>query len=247
MFFFDKTIDRRGCVGYGKNAEDGIFMNQIKISASILASNFMQMGNEVDAVINGGSDWIHVDVMDGVFVPNITLGVPFVEGLKKITSAPLDVHLMIVQPERHIASFIEAGAETVTVHVENNANIHSTLSEIHRLGAKPAVALNPGTPAEMIEPLLPFVDMVLVMTVNPGFGGQKFIPQTLSKIRTIRNWIKDGRFDVDIQVDGGINEETVRLCSEAGANVFVAGTSIFRNPVGYGRAIRSLRNAASLK
>ena len=219
-------------------------MKSIKLSASILAANFMQMGNEVDAAINGGADWIHVDVMDGVFVPNITLGIPFVEGVKKISSAPLDVHLMIVQPERHAAAFIEAGAEILTVHCENNPNIHSILTEIQRLGAKPAVALNPGTPAEMVEPLLPFVDMVLVMTVNPGFGGQKFISHTLKKIRTIRNWIDEARLKVDIQVDGGINEETIRLCSEAGANIFVAGTSIFRNPVGYGRAVRSLREAA---
>lgn len=204
----------------------------------------MQLGNEVDAVVNGGADWVHVDVMDGSFVPNITIGVPVVEGLKKISAAPLDVHLMILQPERHISSFIEAGADILSVHVENNQNIHSTLTEIRRLGAKPSIVLNPGTPAEMIEPLLPFVDMVLVMTVNPGFGGQKFIPQTLKKIRVIRNWIDEARLDVDIEVDGGINEESIRLCSEAGANVFVAGTSIFRNPVGYGRAVRSLREAA---
>ncbi len=204
----------------------------------------MQLGNEVDAVVNGGADWVHVDVMDGSFVPNITIGVPVVEGLKKISAAPLDVHLMIIQPERHIHSFIEAGADIVSVHVENNQNIHSTLTEIRRLGAKPSIVLNPGTPAGMIEPLLPFVDMVLVMTVNPGFGGQKFIPQTLKKIRVIRNWIDEARLDVDIEVDGGINEESIRLCSEAGANVFVAGTSIFRNPVGYGRAVRSLREAA---
>lgn len=204
----------------------------------------MQLGNEVDAVVNGGADWVHVDVMDGSFVPNITIGVPVVEGLKKISAAPLDVHLMILQPERHISSFIEAGADILSVHVENNQNIHSTLTEIRRLGAKPSIVLNPGTPAGMIEPLLPFVDMVLVMTVNPGFGGQKFIPQTLKKIRVIRNWIDEARLDVDIEVDGGINEESIRLCSEAGANVFVAGTSIFRNPVGYGRAVRSLREAA---
>lgn len=219
-------------------------MKPVKLSASILASNFMQLGNEVDAVVNGGADWVHVDVMDGSFVPNITIGVPVVEGLKKISAAPLDVHLMILQPERHISSFIEAGADILSVHVENNQNIHSTLTEIRRLGAKPSIVLNPGTPAGMIEPLLPFVDMVLVMTVNPGFGGQKFIPQTLKKIRVIRNWIDEARLDVDIEVDGGINEESIRLCSEAGANVFVAGTSIFRNPVGYGRAVRSLREAA---
>ena len=145
-------------------------MKPVKLSASILASNFMQLGNEVDAVVNGGADWVHVDVMDGSFVPNITIGVPVVERLKKISAAPLDVHLMIIQPERYIHSFIEAGADIVSVHVENNQDIHSTLTEIRRLGAKPSIVLNPGTPAGMIEPLLPFVDMVLVMTVNPNFA-----------------------------------------------------------------------------
>lgn len=221
-------------------------MRKVKLSSSILASNFMQMGNEIDAVVNGGVDYVHVDVMDGVFVPNITLGIPFVEGLNKISSVPLDVHLMIVQPERHIEAFVKAGADILSVHVEGNPNIHSTLMEIRRLGAKPSIVLNPGTPASAIEPLLPFVDMVLVMTVNPGFGGQKFIPQMLKKIRTIKGWIDENRYDVDIEVDGGITEETIRLCVDAGANVFVAGTSIFRNPVGYARAMRSLRDAAKL-
>ena len=185
--------------------------NEIIVSASILASDFMRMGEEVQAVAASGTDWIHVDVMDGVFVPNLTLGFPFIEGIRKITTLPLDVHLMIIQPEKHIERFIEAGADILTVHCENNPNIHSTLLNIRKMGASPAIALNPGTPAEMVEPLLPFLDMVLVMTVNPGFGGQEFIPEMLEKMRKIRKWIDEKQLNVRIQVDGGINHETAGL------------------------------------
>ncbi|HOG61336.1 MAG TPA: ribulose-phosphate 3-epimerase [Flexilinea sp.] len=216
--------------------------NEIIVSASILASDFMRMGEEVQAVAASGTDWIHVDVMDGVFVPNLTLGFPFIEGIRKITTLPLDVHLMIIQPEKHIERFIEAGADILTVHCENNPNIHSTLLNIRKMGASPAIALNPGTPAEMVEPLLPFLDMVLVMTVNPGFGGQEFIPEMLEKMRKIRKWIDEKQLNVRIQVDGGINHETAGQCFAAGADTFVAGTSIFRNSKGYAAGIRELKN-----
>ncbi len=216
----------------------------IIISASLLAADFMQAGNEAKAVIAAGTNWIHIDVMDGVFVPNITVGIPFVEALKPISTVPLDVHLMIVHPENHIRQFAEAGADILTVHCENNANIHSMLMEIRKQGVSPAITINPGTPAVMVEPLLTMVDMILVMTVNPGFGGQKFIPETLSKIRQIRKWRDERNLNLNIQVDGGINEETARQCFEAGANVFVAGTSIFKYPSGYAAGIQALRNAA---
>ncbi|MHC1771990.1 MAG: ribulose-phosphate 3-epimerase [Flexilinea sp.] len=213
------------------------------ISASLLAADFMQAGNEAKAVTAAGTDWIHIDVMDGVFVPNITVGIPFVEALKPVSTVPLDVHLMIVHPEDHIRQFAEAGADILTVHCENNANIHSTLMEIRKYGVSPAITINPGTPTMMIEPLLSMVDMVLVMTVNPGFGGQKFIPETLSKIRQIRKWSDERNLNLNIQVDGGINEETAGRCCESGANVFVAGTSIFKYPSGYAAGIQALRNA----
>ncbi len=216
--------------------------NEIIVSASILASDFMRMGEEVQAVAASGTDWIHVDVMDGVFVPNLTLGFPFIEGIRKITTLPLDVHLMIIQPEKHIERFIEAGADILTVHCENNPNIHSTLLNIRKMGASPAIALNPGTPAEMVEPLLPFLDMVLVMTVNPGFGGQEFIPEMLEKMQKIRKWIDEKQLNVRIQVDGGINHETAGQCFAAGADTVVAGTSIFRNSNGYAAGIRELKN-----
>lgn len=218
-------------------------MNQEKriISASMLASDFSQSGNEAKAVAAAGSDWLHIDVMDGVFVPNITIGVPFVQAMKKSVSIPLDVHLMIVQPEKHIHAFAKAGADILTIHCENNPNIHYTLMEIRKLGVRPAVAINPGTPAILVEPILPFIDMVLVMTVNPGFGGQKFIPETLSKIRQIRQWSDERNLNLNIQVDGGINGETAGLCAEAGANVLVAGTAIFGHPEGYAAGIQALR------
>ncbi len=214
------------------------------ISASLLSCDFMRAGEETQAVIQAGSDWIHVDVMDGVFVPNITVGIPFVEKLKKVSTVPLDVHLMIVRPELHVSDFSAAGADNLTVHVENNPNTFLTLQQIHAAGLKASIALNPSTPAEMAEPLLPFVDMVLVMTVNPGFGGQKFIPETLEKIRKIKNWLDEKKLNADIEVDGGINRETAALCAAAGANVFVAGSAIFGFPQGYAAGIRAIRSGA---
>lgn len=219
--------------------------NKAIISPSLLAADFLQIGNEINSVIAAGADWIHVDVMDGVFVPNITIGNPVVAAIKAVSSIPVDVHLMIVHPEHHIQTFVKAGANILTVHCENNANIFYTLMEIRQSGISPAVAINPGTPVAMVEPLLSLIDMVLVMTVNPGFGGQKFIPDTLQKIKQIRQWSNDRNLDLRIQVDGGINETTACLCREAGADVFVAGTSIFKFPQGYAAGIQAIRGSTA--
>lgn len=217
--------------------------NKHLISASLLASNFLELGSEVAKSIQGGTDWIHADVMDGSFVPEITFGAPVIEQIKKVCSVPLDVHLMIVKPENHFERFIQAGADILTIHCENNANVHLTLLEIRKAGARPAVAFNPGTPVEMVEPLLPFVDMVLAMTVNPGKGGQAFIPETLEKVSRIRQIADQRGYNLNIQVDGGINSKTIGACCQAGANVFVAGTAIFEHPQGIAAGVDTLRNS----
>ncbi len=186
---------------------------------------------EVEAA---GADYIHIDVMDGHFVPNITMGPLVVSAVKKVTKLPLDVHLMIEHPEQYIHEFAQAGADIITVHVEADRHIHRTLQEIKKLGVKSGVVLNPATPATMIENILEEIDMVLLMTVNPGFGGQTFINAVLPKIGEVQRMIQAKNLDVDIEVDGGIDTQTAKICKEAGANVFVAGSAIF------GRADRNL-------
>jgi ribulose-phosphate 3-epimerase len=214
------------------------------IAPSILASNFGRLAEEVRAVADGGADWIHIDVMDGHFVPNITIGPTIVEAVRKATDLPLDVHLMIEQPERYIESFVKAGANTVGVHAEACPHIHRTVAQIREAGARASVSLNPGTPADAVEPVLGDVDQVLIMTVNPGFGGQKFIRSTLPKVETLRRWIDDRSLTVSLEVDGGIGTETIATVASAGADVFVAGTAIFGAP-DYGEAIAALRGLAS--
>ncbi len=214
------------------------------IAPSILASNFGRLAEEVRAVADGGADWIHIDVMDGHFVPNITIGPTIVEAVRKATDLPLDVHLMIEQPERYIESFVKAGANTVGVHAEACPHIHRTVAQIREAGARASVSLNPGTPADAVEPVLGDVDQVLIMTVNPGFGGQKFIRSTLPKVETLRRWIDDRSLAVSLEVDGGIGTETIATVASAGADVFVAGTAIFGAP-DYGEAIAALRGLAS--
>ena len=214
------------------------------IAPSILASNFGRLAEEVRAVADGGADWIHVDVMDGHFVPNITIGPTIVEAVRQATDLPLDVHLMIEQPERYIESFVKAGANTVGVHAEACPHIHRTVAQIREAGARASVSLNPGTPADAVEPVLGDVDQVLIMTVNPGFGGQKFIRSTLPKVETLRRWIDDRSLTVSLEVDGGIGTETIATVASAGADVFVAGTAIFGAP-DYGEAIAALRGLAS--
>ncbi|TYS91096.1 ribulose-phosphate 3-epimerase [Rossellomorea aquimaris] len=199
----------------------------MKIAPSILSANFAELGNEIKDVEKGGADYIHVDVMDGHFVPNITLGPMIVKAIRPLTSLPLDVHLMIENPSQYIEAFADAGADYITVHVEADPHLHRTIQMIKSKGVKAGVVLNPGTSAESIKPILQDVDMVLLMTVNPGFGGQSFIPSVVPKIKQIREWANDINPTLEIEVDGGINPETAAICAEAGADVFVAGSAIY--------------------
>ncbi|MCK6077437.1 ribulose-phosphate 3-epimerase [Paenibacillus silvae] len=200
----------------------------IKIAPSILSADFAKLGAEVAEAQAAGGDWIHVDVMDGHFVPNITLGPAIVKAIAPHTTLPLDVHLMIENPERYVEEFAKAGAAVITVHAEACVHLHRVIHLIKEQGVKAGVALNPGTPASAIQEVLDDVDMVLVMTVNPGFGGQAFISGTMNKIKQIRTWLNEkGRHDVHIEVDGGIAADTAPLVVEAGADVLVAGSAVF--------------------
>jgi ribulose-phosphate 3-epimerase len=216
-------------------------MNPIILSASILSADFSALKDSIQQCEQAGCDWIHVDVMDGHFVPNITMGPFIVETCRKITDLPLDVHLMIEKPELIIESFIKSGATNVTIHIENNPNVTRTLEQIRKLGANPGIALNPGTPAASIASVLPLVDMALVMTVNPGYSGQAFMPQMVEKIKTVTEISKVLDHDMKIEVDGGITSETLPLCHQAGASVFVAATAIFKHPGGIRAGIDELR------
>ena len=199
----------------------------LKIAPSILSADFSKLGEEIKDVEAGGADYIHVDVMDGHFVPNITIGPLIVEAIKPITSLPLDVHLMIKNPDAYIQSFANAGASIISVHQETTQHLHGTIQLIKGLGIKAGVVINPATPAEMIKEVLPDIDLVLVMTVNPGFGGQSFIQHTLHKIEQIAKWRKEYNLTFEIEVDGGVNIDTAKLCTDAGADVLVAGSAIF--------------------
>ena len=212
----------------------------VKIAPSILSANFARLGNEILDVEKGGADYIHVDVMDGHFVPNITIGPLVVEAIRPITSLPLDVHLMIENPDKYIPMFAKAGADILSVHVEACPHLHRTIHMIKEYGVKAGVVLNPHTPVEMIEHVIEDVDLVLLMTVNPGFGGQTFIHSVLPKIRRVAQLANERKLKIDIEVDGGINEQTARLCKEAGANVLVAGSAIY-NKEDRAAAIRAIR------
>jgi ribulose-phosphate 3-epimerase len=217
----------------------------VRIAPSILSADFARLGEELENIERGGADWVHVDVMDGRFVPNITIGPLIVQAVKRSTSLPLDVHLMIVEPERYVPEFVRAGASTVGIHVETCPHLHRSLAQIREAGARACVVLNPSTPAQAIEPVLGDVDQVLVMTVNPGFGGQKFIASMLGKIQQLRRWIDERGLDVALEVDGGIGPETIGAAARAGADVFVAGTAVF-GARDRAAAIAELRRAAGV-
>lgn len=212
----------------------------VKIAPSILSADFSKLGEEIKDVERGRADYIHVDVMDGHFVPNITIGPLIVEAIRPVTTLPLDVHLMIEKPDQYVEAFAKAGADIITVHVEACNHLHRTIQNIKSHGVKAGVVLNPATSVEMIKPIIDDVDMVLLMTVNPGFGGQKFIHSVLPKIKEVKEIIEARGLKTEIEVDGGVNEETAKLCIEAGANVLVAGSAIY-NETDRKRAIEGLR------
>ena len=218
--------------------------HKIKIAPSILASDFARLAEQVQAAQAAGADYIHVDVMDGHFVPNITIGAPVVRCLRRVTDLPLDVHLMVSDPIKHIPSFTDAGADYLYIHVEATPHLHHALQTIRDAGAHPGVTMNPGTPACTISEIIKDVDAVLIMTVSPGWGGQTFIANTLNKVTQVRRLLDGVNNQADIEVDGGIDSQTAELAAAAGANVMVAGTSIFQAPEGIAAAIKAIRGAA---
>ena len=215
----------------------------IKISPSVLACDFSKFGEEVKKVEVAGAELLHLDVMDGMFVPNISFGPDIIRSVRAQSKMIFDVHLMIEEPSRYIANFVAAGADLITIHYESCKNPKEVLEQIRAAGKKAAISLKPATPASVLTDLLPYVDMVLVMTVEPGFGGQKFMTDMMDKVSAVRKMICDGGYDIDVQVDGGINAETTKIAAAAGANVLVAGSSIFGAPDA-AKAVSDIRSAA---
>ncbi|MDH3394237.1 MAG: ribulose-phosphate 3-epimerase [Desulfobulbaceae bacterium] len=215
-------------------------MQKDMIAPSILSADFSRLGEEITAVVKAGADVIHIDVMDGHFVPNITIGPLVVDAVRKITDLPLDVHLMISEPDRYLNSFAKAGADWITVHVETCRHLHRTIQAIKDLGKKAGAVLNPATPLESLDYVLPDLDLVMLMSVNPGFGGQSFIPSAIPKIKRLKAMIDKRGLATGIEMDGGIGPKTLAAASEAGANIFVAGSAIFGKP-DYGEVIAAMR------
>ena len=217
----------------------------VRIAPSILSADFADLGADVERAEAAGADWIHVDVMDGRFVPNLTIGPPVVRALRDVTDLPLDVHLMIDAPGRYLDAFADAGADILTVHIEACRHLHRILERIRELGMRPGVALNPATSASVLDEALPYVDMVLVMTVNPGFGGQRFIPTSPEKVARVRSMLVErGLDDVEVEVDGGISPHTASEVVDAGATVLVAGAAVFRGAGSVEENVAALRVAA---
>ena len=212
------------------------------ISPSIFSADFTQLGDQIKQAEEAGADWVHVDIMDGHFVPNISMGPVIVEACKRVTDLPLDVHLMIEKPEAYLEDFVNAGAGVLTVHIETCPEMELTLQTIHDLGCKAGITLKPATEVDKIIPYLKDVDLVLVMTVNPGFSGQSFMPEVVPKIRQIRNILDEINPDALIEVDGGINSKTIRQTFDQGAEIFVAASAIFKHPFGIQTGIQSLRD-----
>lgn len=211
-----------------------------KIAPSILSADFTRLGEEIKAVEKAGADYIHIDVMDGHFVPNITIGPMIVEAVKRVTDLPLDVHLMISDPDKYIDAFTEAGADILTVHVEALNHVHRTIQYIRRKGVRPGVSLNPATPLEILKYILKDLSLVMLMTVNPGFGGQEFIPEVIPKIGSLKEMSHNRGLDIEIEVDGGIGPDTIHPVAAAGADVFVAGSAVFHSK-DYKETIRLMR------
>ncbi|MBI5026139.1 MAG: ribulose-phosphate 3-epimerase [Nitrospirae bacterium] len=212
----------------------------VKIAPSILSADFSRLGEEVKKAVKAGADLIHIDVMDGHFVPNITVGPLVVEALRKITSLPLDVHLMIEEPDRFIMPFVKAGADIITIHSEASVHLHRSIHWIRESGKKAGVSLNPATPLSSLDFILPDVDLVLLMSVNPGFGGQGFIPQVIGKIKRLKEIIEDAGYRIEIEVDGGVNVDNVREIAMAGADILVMGSAFF-NSEDYTEIVKAVR------
>ncbi|WP_019777370.1 ribulose-phosphate 3-epimerase [Streptococcus sobrinus] len=199
-----------------------------KIAPSILAADYANFAQELKRIDETSADYVHIDIMDGQFVPNISFGADVVASLRKHSKLVFDCHLMVVEPERYVDAFAQAGADIMTIHVEATKHIHGALQKIKKAGLKAGVVINPGTPVSALEPVLSLVDQVLIMTVNPGFGGQTFIPEMLDKVKQVATWREEGGYAFDIEVDGGVDDKTIKACQEAGANVFVAGSYLFK-------------------